>query len=303
MYYLTIETKRDDDTNEQAAQRKGRSFRAVKLAHITADAFWSGGEAKDDDVRPVWISLAGTPRELQAFVMNLRSGRKADLSVAGKSDYSRTKPTRYALLRSAGYVYDTQVIDETASVVTAYLPDLVQRDPGMLDPERCRFVCLTPVWWHEAQGTALRETPAREAGILSHLRSLPVTVALSDAEALSLVPLAARVVSYIEARTRRPIPTDLAFSLQLFIAGLAHGILSMSATKEAHTLWGYRPYPSEYRRLLAQSSDRWLFARHEWAKTFTEEGTAGLLPGVVCDCTHPDLDALLAAQVAIFYGG
>lgn len=299
MYQLTIETKAEAKEGEQiGVARKGRSFSAIKLAHITADAMWAGGEAETDDVRPVWLMLAGSPHELRPFLMNLKSGRRAEESVLGegRSSYSRSKPTRYALLKSAGYLYAHQKLATGEEIVTAYLPDLCNLDPGMIDPEVCRFLCLTPRWWSDAQLAALRADQGAASAVVAHARRIGVPGAWTDEDVLALVPQAVHVAAYLEQRTRRPIPPEPAFALQLLLAGLRAGVYSLSMTEESAR--GYR-----WNDTIRVSADPWIWGRHKWAVTFTEADTAdvGLLPGVLCSVAHEALDMFLAAQVKAFF--
>lgn len=291
MYTLTIEPK----TNPDQPERKSRIFRVVKLAHVSCNALWAGGEADTDDVRPVWLMLTGTPTELRPFLANLRMGKRADLGVLGESKgYSRSKPTRFGLLKSAGYQFTTQQLSTGEAVVTAYLPDVLRLDPGMIDPERVSFLALPPQWWVVRQRSQLRGDQVLCAQILRHLSHLTLPVALSPDERLDLVPEAMYVAAYLEQRTRRPMPSAPAFALQLLLAGLQAGIFSYSQT-EAST----RAHSSYYGNSAVDTADRWWFARHKWALSFVEVDThtVGLCSGVVCMTTHAALDPFLAAQV------
>lgn len=172
MQHLTITPNdTDQDTPSAHPQRKSRSFTVCQVCRITADDLWPGGAADTPTLRPIWLQLLGSNAAMQSFVANLRQGRPAQVG-AGRH------PPRIELLRSAGYAYHWQR-GARGVVVTAYLPGLVALDPGMIDAQRCAFVCLTPRWW------VARHGPQAEA---------------------------VRFAAFVRQRTRRPLFTDAAFS-------------------------------------------------------------------------------------------
>ncbi len=306
MHILTIAPKADDTearSKKRAAPAKSRSFSAIKLAHVCAGMLWEGGEVKSDTIRPVWMLLTGTDTELRPFLANFRMGRQAALAT-NESHHSRKKPVRFELLKSAGYSFSSRRIASpdgtTSEVVTATLDEVLALDPGMVDPAGCCFLALPPAWWVVEQRARLRADRVRCEQIVTHARALalhrvdgpllPKGVAFTPDELLDLAPIAAYVLAYIDRRTRRPLLMGLDFAVQLYLAGLRDGVLSFSATAESAR--------NSYRTPTSKT-DRWLWARHQWAESFVEEdtGSVGLLPGVVGWTTHEQLDRLLAAEV------
>ncbi len=132
---------------------KGRSFTATLLSYVTADRLWSGGGTSTDTNRPVWIMYAASEGEASPFTANLRLGRKA--LMGEKSSYSRKKSPCVELLKSAGYAFSTQRFSE-GSVVTAYLPELFNLDPGMVDPKGASFIVLPSKEWQDTQNLDIR---------------------------------------------------------------------------------------------------------------------------------------------------
>jgi hypothetical protein len=105
-------------------------------------------------------------------------------------------------------------------------------------------------------------------------------------------------VTFIERRTTRPLPPTPAFALQLFLAGLQRGILTVATPTEP----GQRA-PGRSGAEPSNTTDRWAWARHPEIGAFAEcqTATVGLAPPVACRCTHDALDAFLAAEVERYF--
>lgn len=124
---------------EPAEEGKGRTFRAAMLAHVEADHLWSSGSG--DTIRPVYAAIAAGHGEIGPFLANLRTGRKA---IVGPERYGKSKGRQVEFLRSAGYSYVTQRHPEGV-VCQIFLREVVQLDPGMVDPKNgIRFLCMPP---------------------------------------------------------------------------------------------------------------------------------------------------------------
>jgi hypothetical protein len=252
---------------------KGRTFKALLLASVEADLLWTGGQTVSDNLRPVWAMFAGSEQELRAFTANLLSGRKA---VFPKNNgWRRRKEDQLEILRSAGY-QTTWQREAEGSIVTLYLPDLFQMDPGMVDPDGVRFVLLPTKEWTEAQNLDV-------APVVRHAKK--VGFDLDTAQLVSLAPLAYLFCAYLDRRTRCPLVSDGRFYLQLMLACLQKGLASFSTDAD--------PY---YRR------DAKEFGQHH-ALQYHEVGTTevGLVPGLVFRSDHETLETLLAEQVATFF--
>lgn len=291
-------------------RQKGRAFTVVKVADITANHLWFGGASETRTLRPVYLALGGNPTELGPFLANLRMGTPATLHDTTWSDsYGRKIVIRYELLVSGSYQIISQTLPDGGEVKVAFIPNLFQFDPGMIDPAGARFVAACPVWWAERERGALLADEARCAAIMRHMRALGVpsapgsksvpqynapplveTVypgggAFTDDELLDLVPEAAYVVSYLEKRTRRPIPPDLAFFLQLYLAALESKLFTRT--------WRFGDTKPE--RL--PRSDPWWWASHTTQFTATGLGAIGLCEPVACRASHNEIDAFLSEQV------
>jgi len=308
LHILTIAPKEHQTAASTSKKRnaptKSRSFSAVKLAHVCAGMLWDGGETKSDTIRPIWMLLTGTDTELRPFLANFRLGRSATLAT-NEPHYSRKKPVRFELLKTAGYSFSSRRMTlpdgTTSEVVTAAMDELLILDPGMIDPAGCRFLALPPLWWVAEQRARLRADRVRCAQLVAHAQALalhrpdgpllPRGVAFSADELIDLAPIAAYVLAYIDRRTRRPLLMGLDFAVQVYLAGLRDGVLSLSATNESSRY--------HYDRPATSNTDRWLWARHRWAASFTEADTesVGLLPGVAARANHEHLDQLLIAEV------
>ena len=106
------------------------------------------------------------------FRTNLRLGYAAELVDTANTSYSSRRPPRFELLKTGGYAWFVQRLPDGISVATAYQPELLALDPGMIDPERCQFVCLTPTWWLAQEQRVLWQHHDQCAAILAHARAL-----------------------------------------------------------------------------------------------------------------------------------
>ncbi len=168
---------------------KSRRFSATLLTYLTADRLWPLGQA-GQAMRPVWITYAASHEMSRAFTANLRGGRKAK---TGRRDdevleLPKSAPHRWLSERSGG----------SATVTTAYLPELFELDPG--EPAaRIAFVFMPPCCWLERQSQAL-EPEFRDAA--------------TD------VARAALFAAFLDRRSPLPLVHDLRFQLQLYRAAL-----------------------------------------------------------------------------------
>lgn len=219
MFQVTIEPKEEG---------KGRSFSAQCLAYVSADTMWEGGLTGNDAQRPVWAMFAGSENELKPFGLNLLLGNKA---VMAKDRYSR-REDRMGFLKSTRYSQAWQREDE-GSLLTLYLPQLFQLDPGMVDQIRISFILLPSISWVASQ--KINQVP-----ILSHMQKLGI-----DYENLEdLIPTAYLFASYLDRRTRCPLVMDGRFYTQLLFACLDEGIASFSGEgidPYSRNTFGYSP--------------------------------------------------------------
>lgn len=281
-------------TRRQRKAAKSRRFQAQLIAFVQADGLWKGGEAATENIRPVWLMCAGTDQEMPAFTANLKAGRKAE--VVRDQAYGQWGTTYLELLRSAGYRYSWQYLTlggQRCAVLTAFLPDLCQFDPGLVDPDRVAFVMLPPRWWVDGQGAALREDHALCADVLAHADRLGLLSpgvwgrVFTPDEVLDLTPVAVLFAGYLDRRTNKPIPPDASFALHLYLHALRGGIAGLSNPKD---------------RRRASGDDGWGWARAlstPYEETWTEQ--ANLAPGLACAVTRRQLDAFLAAQIQAYF--
>lgn len=292
---LVIAPKDDalDATRPRRKAAKSRRFKAELIAYVQANSLWKGGEASTQAIRPVWLMVAGTDQELPAFVANLQAGRKAEFAPEG---YTRPAATYLELLRSAGYRYSWQYLtldNQRCAVMTAFLPDLCQFDPGLVDPTVVRFVMLPPRWWVDEQVATLTADAALRADILAHADRLEMTRAttwgraFTPDEVLALIPVATLFAGYLDRRTNKPIPPDAAFALHLYLHALRAGIAGLSRSTDTAT---------------PPTDDGWAWARNgptAYEETWITQ--ANLLPGLACSAARKDLDAFLARQVQAYF--
>lgn len=303
-YQLVIEPKAPAAarTRRSGQPLKTRRFQVSYLAHLCANAWWSGGQAAADATRPAWLLFTATERAARPFVANLQTGHRAAL-VPYRPDqaFTPTPVAQMELLKSAGYRFLWQRLtggpDGTLVLVTAYLPDLFVLDPGLIDPAGVAFLALTPTWWSVREAAFLRQEEATCAAITRHMRALAGMRRDAwrawDTEALlDRVPQAVHCISFVERRTTRPLVATPAFSLQLFLAGLEEGLWTLP-----------QPTAAGQTRPLSAPDDGWNWARHPGSTPVVAYGVeaAGLEPIVACRTTHDALDTFLAAQVTRYF--
>lgn len=264
---------------------KTKVFSGMMLGYMTADFLWDGG-GKENTVRPLFLALAGSEPSLRPLVANLQSGKRAyaeDVKERGLWN-SRRNHQWFEILKSAGYVYHWQR-GET-STVTIYQHRMFLADPGLIDPEQCQFVVLTPQWWSTQQHRKLLDSQEDVEWVMNHARRLELTETnnvldappFTPAELLATVPQAVRFAHFLDKRTRRPLLSDMAFCLQVYLSALSSGIASFS--------YG--------------SGEKW--GRARWSSQFREKGMEhlGFLPGVAMNCSQNQVDMFLSDQVRLY---
>lgn len=243
--------------------RKSRSFSAHVLALASWPSFWEGG-AGDDPLRPVFLFVAASDAEARSVLENLRTARKATLHGGPFSG-----STGLELPRSTGYRYELQRTAE-GTLLTAYIPALFDFQPGLVDPERVRFIVLPA----EEDVAALKLTASEESAALRHVEELD-NVRDGDAR---LVRTAVLWASYLDERSELPIPPGADFRLQLHLAALRTGLASRSLPLRKSDAAG--PYQHEtlgYREYIAPG--------------------LALATGIVSSASHEDLRTLLATEL------
>lgn len=292
-------------------KKKTRQFTAILLGYVNADSVWQGGVSAGETNRPVWSMLAGTEQQLRAFCANLQIGNRAE--IPHEITYSREATTKFEWLRSVGYRYIWQRITldnhpEPLAVVQIYLPDLCRLDPGMIDPQVVKFICLTPTDWQQQQLLLLTTSkPKLVQEILRHAYALKLHdwpqrykigkdskqfhLPFSDQDILATVPQAAYFAAYLDKRTQKPLLPDSEFHLQLYFYALQKGLATLPTVDGS--VW-------DWEREVEQS--QWGWAKHQQSK-FHESNleACGLLPGVQFNSSQEQLDAFLAEQIELYH--
>lgn len=265
---------------ESGKEGKTRSFEAVLLGHVTANALWDGGVSGKAH-RPVWAQFAASDGACMPFLANIRTGRKV---VEGRS-------TEYEFLKSAGYHFLSHRV-HGGSLITAYLPDLFRADPGMVDPGRVAFVMMPSQAWITEQSKHLDFDAAiahasklwepRDLGIIAYRRwgePEPDTRPEFESKIRELLPLASLFCLYLDRRTRCPIIPDMRFQLQVLVSALSNNLAAFPGDGY-YDEWGkYRPFG-----FRAEVDDR-----------------LGYASAIACRAFHDQIEALLATEVARYF--
>ena len=251
---------------------KGRSFHSTLLAYATAPGLWAGGES-GNAVRPVWAVVSSTDQELRPFLANFTRGGKAFDGNGTRSS------TTYELLKTAGYAPPAIQRFPEGSTATIYLPDLFRVDPGMVDPERVRFVMLPGTEWAKAQRIPDAQRIADYARRLHKKRAEEDWFKAMD----ELVPFAFLFAVYLDRRTRCPLVADGRFYLQLMLACLRDGLAGWSMSS------GYRRSGGE-------------FCCGPKFETMGLTGVGYSERGALAfNASQVDVETLLAAEVDLFF--
>ena len=255
-----------------AVEGKGRTFRATLLASVEADLMWQGGLSAGDNIRPVWAMFCGSDQELRAFCANLQMGRK----ITFNRQYGyRRKEDRMEFLKSSGYQTIWQR-EEEGSILTVFLPELFQIDPGMVDPVGIKFILLPTQTWHSTQDTDI-------APLLRHVALLK-DYNVTEEWIAEWAPTAFLFASYLDRRTRCPLVADGRFFLQLMLACLKYGAATFSVPSGYH-----------YSRDLG-------FGIHERRQYHEDDIAAvGLRPGICFSADHEGFEVLLAREVELYF--
>lgn len=262
--------------------KKGRSFQAVCVAVMTANALFP--EANGKTIRPVWAMFAGSESELRPFMANLRLGRKAEPSIA--SYRKQGDGERVEFLKTVGFTIGWQRETE-GTLATIFHPGLFRLDPGMVDPAGISFVMLVPNEWADAQ----KLDPEAAVAYVKTL-GFPVT----DEVLTALVPTAYLFAAYLDRRTRCPLVPDGRFYLQLLCASLTAGIASFPGTDVKHS-YGHRDEWGHNKRHGFNFS----FGGYSNYRGDPGYEALNIRHAISCMVNHEDFEAFLAEQVTEFY--
>lgn len=278
---------------------KGRAFQAIKVAAIMADGLWEESGSKDQKhERPIYATFVASDSALRPFIANLCTGRPAVPLSNNHTWRRRGNDSGYEFLKSVGYKVCWQKTTE-GTAATVYLPELVDLDPGMVDPEGIKFVVIPGAAYLK------REVEKMPAGlidtIVDYARKLPVVREQNkpekdhrghleigweepfSREALAeMVPLSYLFTLYLSNRSRAPIPPDGRFYLGLLLSCLKHGLASWSNA-------GGR-----------RDDDRF---GHNTTYGFIEEGIVEgrLSSGIAFMAKHEQIEALLASECVEYF--
>ena len=250
---------------------KGRAFSALLLGSVEADNLWQGGLADTDNQRPVWAMFAGTEQELRPFCANLITGRK--ISIGERSYYGRKSGEKMEFLKSTKYQVAWQREAE-GSVLTVFLPELFQMDPGMVDPKVASFVCLPSRDWITTQAINLEP-------ILEHLEKIDLH-GQTVASLFGFIPLAYLFAAYLDRRTRCPLVSDGRFYMQLMLACLHEGLAAWPSTGNHYYRdkpWGENPTLGFHQQTEGIEMSR----------------------GIAFQANHAEIERVLSEQTEIFF--
>ncbi len=319
MQILRITPKESTAKNKKGHEVKTRAFSVTLLGAAFADHMWEGGQTQTKNLRPVLLTFAGLPTEINPFLANIRGGKTADvLSAEHANSYSRGPDNRIEIPKSAGFIAIKQELADGNVIATLYLRSLFSLEASMVDPQLCSFIAAPSQSWVEAQSTTLTNEQrqnvlawAADYGLMSGDNKLKITLVPDQIVRLAVV--ASYVVAHLDRRTRMPILNDMAFWTQVYVAGLIKGVWLRAATNESLKIGGGYHRTSEDQIDRMQALDPWLRARPVGSReapglttlSINEPDLAeiGYEALVACHVEHSTLDTFLAEQTQLFIQG
>jgi len=220
-----------------SARGEEHVYRGHLIASVVADFAWSGG-GQGNAVRPIFFAVAASHGEAGPLAAALARGAIAE--VPNGDGYSRSKPTRYELLRSAGYARLTQATP-AGVLTTFYLPELYQRDPGLVDPERAAFAVLPRADWVAAQRYDAAAIDAHLARVRRYFSGWDYGGRDCPTIDATWTPQARLFGEALDRRTPAPLLTDDAFLVQLLRAAVDTRMAVLSGHRKRDS-YGEDPY-------------------------------------------------------------
>ena len=258
---------------DTGTKERGRSFTGVVLALAIASGMHEMSQ-RTDPMRPVFLALAASAQETRPLLENLRGGRKA--TVLGPA-FSASKGEKVELCKSAGYFWATQQT-EAGDIITAHIPELFDFNPGLLETDIVKALVMPS---REDCAALIAGRDADVADAIAHVRRVRGTETSAET-----VGLAALVCRYLAQRCELPIPPNLSFAAQLFLAASDVAVFSAPL--------GINPsYDSDGR-------DPAINIRKAIGFRAIVDARAPILPGVAIHATPLALEKLLSEQTRLF---
>lgn len=204
---------------------KGRSFSGTVPMLATSNNLWGLGSA-GESIRPIAAIIVASSQEARPLHAVLRDGGKAVLS---GGDWGSASSVPIEFPRSAdydGWNCPQGILAEDAVAVHVWVPGLFRFVPPVVNEERVGFVVMPSI---ADLYDALKLYEAEVSDATDHAKLLGYPT--RDLVALGIGPLfcglAAVWASHLQRRTIWAIPQRLAFRVQLLLACLKQGIVTM----------------------------------------------------------------------------
>lgn len=285
-YPVLVETGEATERRRSRYEPKGRSFGAMLVALQYAHGYWELSEK--DPLRPTFALFTCSRAAANAFLANMRSGRKLRAQGLGNS---RDKGHPIVFLKSAGYEFGVQHITvehngepQPMATIEAFLRPLFEFKPGMSSDE-ITFVLSLPAERLEEEAARFN-TPAnlRKLERLITLFERPANEQRDDhvfavnpyaINRRTIIAESVRFAASLNERSELPIPPDPLFCTRLLLAALRGGQAKRS---QVH---------------------RWGFSMTDQGVAFAEFGMAiaRRAPGLVFKMSQADVATWLANEV------
>ena len=243
-YPVLVETGESTGRRRYRHAPKGRSFGAQLVALQYAQGYWDGSEK--DPLRPTFALFVCSRAAANAFLANVRAGRK--LRVMGLGSSSRTEGHPLVFLKSAGYEFNVQHVPvehegetQAMAVIEAFLRPLFEFKPGMNQDEIVFLLSLpadrlareaqsfnTPANLRALDGliAAYQRKPTEEDAYSANGRAFDRATVIAEG---------VRFAASLNERSALPIPPDPLFCTRLLLSALRAGHAVRDQTKR----WGF----------------------------------------------------------------
>ena len=210
-----------------------RRYEVEMLSYVTSNTLIDSNSNKNV-TRPIWMCYAGPDREVRLFNSYFLNKTERALHDGHTSRRGRL----FECLKTLGYRHYTQKHGDTA-ITTVYLPHLFHPNPGgRVESNNLQFAAVVNSQW-------LSQQKFDRNLIWNFIQSKNLKYKgypLEDQHLDLLVSEALLFMTYLDRRTRFPMPTDTRFALQLYLrclggSGLRDTNVSRSHASENFVTW------------------------------------------------------------------
>jgi len=220
----------------ERAGSKGRAFEA-RLVGSVVSSMLEGYKSDDKIMNPTYAVLLGDESSLRAIVANMKTGRKLWLIDRPINRRAHTNPyPTLELTKKTKWSFYWQHMPE-GSTVQIFNNDLIEQDPGLIDPDEIKFVAPVVRHWCDNQNEIIAKVDPYigewcKTILETYWQNADYNERKWHERANSLVYCATTFCLYADRRSRVPILPSLRFQVRLFLECLKAGIVRYSSANK-----------------------------------------------------------------------